>query len=150
MTVGMYERIVACFDDAAEDDTIKVVILRGAGDNLTSGMDMGEVYDWYGEPSKVQENGTKHKRRRPSQRRRLVVDRRTSYVYTRVMFHPKVVITAVRGFALGGGLEFVMGSDISVVGDDAKLGMPATRFLGPVLGDLHLFFHRLGPVLAKD
>ncbi len=28
--------------------------------------------------------------------------------------------------------------------------MPATRYLGPVLGDLHLFFHRLGPVLAKD
>ena len=27
--------------------------------------------------------------------------------------------------------------------------MPAARFLGPVLGNIHLFFHRLGPVLAK-
>jgi enoyl-CoA hydratase/carnithine racemase len=27
--------------------------------------------------------------------------------------------------------------------------MPATRFLGPALGSLHLFFHRLGPVLAR-
>jgi enoyl-CoA hydratase/carnithine racemase len=27
--------------------------------------------------------------------------------------------------------------------------MPAARFLGPVIGNIHLFFHRLGPVLAK-
>lgn len=150
MTLEMYDRIVESFDDAAEDDAIKVLILRGAGDNFTSGIDMAAVYEWYASPDDDGANGARVKRRRPSQRRRLVVDRRTSYVYTRVMFHPKVVITAVRGYALGGGLEFLMGSDISVVGDDAKLGMPATRYLGPVLGDLHLFFHRLGPVLAKD
>jgi len=145
MTLEMYERIVAHLDDAAEDDHIKVVILRGAGENFTSGVDMAEVYNWYGSA-----NGPDGKNRRPSQRRRLVVDRRTSRVYDRLTYHPKVTITAVRGFALGGGLEFLMGSDISVVGDDAKIGMPATRYLGPVLGDLHLFFHRLGPVLAKD
>ena len=27
--------------------------------------------------------------------------------------------------------------------------MPATRFLGPALGNLHLFFYRLGPNLAR-
>jgi enoyl-CoA hydratase/carnithine racemase len=27
--------------------------------------------------------------------------------------------------------------------------MPATRFLGPALGSLHMFFYRLGPVLAR-
>jgi enoyl-CoA hydratase/carnithine racemase len=145
MTLDMYERIVSHLDDVAEDDHIKVVILRGAGENFTAGVDMGEVYDWYGSA-----NGSEGKKRRPSQRRRLVVDRRTSRVYDRLTYHPKVTITAVRGFALGGGLEFLMSSDISVVGDDAKIGMPATRYLGPVLGDLHLFFHRLGPVLAKD
>jgi enoyl-CoA hydratase len=150
MTLDMYERIVACLDDVAEDDSIKVVILSGAGDNFTAGVDMNAVYDWYDSPDKVVPNGSRAKSRRPSQRRRLVVDRRTSAVYNRVIYHPKVTITAVRGFALGGGFEFLMGSDLSVVGDDAKVGMPATRYLGPVLGDLHLFFHRLGPVLAKD
>jgi len=145
MTLTMYERIVSCLDDVAEDDHIKVVILRGAGENFTAGVDMAEVYDWYGSA-----NGSEGRKRKPSQRRRLVVDRRTSRVYNSLTYHPKVTITAVRGFALGGGLEFLMGSDISVVGDDAKIGMPATRYLGPVLGDLHLFFHRLGPVLAKD
>lgn len=152
MTLGMYERIVSCLDDVAEDDQIKVVILRGAGENFTSGVDMGEVYDWYG-PRGGEGGGERAdgaKRRRPSQRRRLAVDRRTSRVYDRVTYHPKVTVTAVQGYALGGGLEFVMGSDISVVADDAKIGMPAARYLGPVLGDLHLFFHRLGPVLTRE
>ena len=40
-------------------------------------------------------------------------------------------------------------TDISVIARDTKIGMPATRFLGPALGSLHLFFHRLGPVLAR-
>ena len=40
-------------------------------------------------------------------------------------------------------------ADISVVAGDTRIGMPATRFLGPALGSLHLFFHRLGPVLTR-
>ena len=40
-------------------------------------------------------------------------------------------------------------ADIAVVASDTVIGMPATRFLGPALGSLHLFFHRLGPVLAR-
>ncbi len=141
MTTGMYDRIIECLDDAAEDDDVKVVLLRGAGGCFTSGMDLAEVYSWYGDGGKS---------RRPSQRRRLVVDRRTTRVYHRLQFHPKATVTMVQGYALGGGLEFLMASDLSVVGEGAQIGMPATRFLGPVLGDLHLFFHRLGPVLAKD
>jgi enoyl-CoA hydratase/carnithine racemase len=35
------------------------------------------------------------------------------------------------------------------VGRGTVLGTPATRFLGPALGSLHVFFHRLGPVLAR-
>src|SRR5215468_5850876 len=125
MTLQMYERIVSCLDDVAEDDDIKVVILSGAGENFTSGVDMNEVYNWYG-PADSSVGGSSDgssgrpaggssdgRKRRPSQRRRLVVDRRTSRVYDRVTYHPKVTITAVRGFALGGGLEFLMGSDIS-------------------------------------
>lgn len=40
-------------------------------------------------------------------------------------------------------------TDISVIARNARIGMPATRFLGPALGSLHMFFHRLGPVLAR-
>jgi enoyl-CoA hydratase len=58
-------------------------------------------------------------------------------------------VAEVRGYALGGGFELALMADIAVVGSDCRLGMPATRFLGPALGSLHLFFHRLGPVMAR-
>jgi enoyl-CoA hydratase/carnithine racemase len=65
------------------------------------------------------------------------------------MGYPKATVAEVRGYALGGGLELALMADIAVVAGDVQLGMPATRFLGPALGSLHLFFHRLGPVLSR-
>ena len=62
---------------------------------------------------------------------------------------PKVTVAQVETYALGGGFELALMSDIAVVGRDARLGMPGARLLGPALGNLHLFFYRLGPVLAR-
>lgn len=141
MTMGMYDELCAHLDDVANDDAIKVVILKGAGGCFSAGQDMDEVYEWYATPGD---------KRRPSQRRRLAVDRKTFGQYHELLFHNKVIIASCEKFALGGGLEFLMSCDISVVAHGTKIGMPAARFLGPVLGDMHLFFSRLGPVLAKD
>jgi enoyl-CoA hydratase/carnithine racemase len=65
------------------------------------------------------------------------------------MGFPKVTVGEIAGYALGGGFEMALMTDISVIARDTKIGMPATRFLGPALGSLHMFFHRLGPVLAR-
>jgi enoyl-CoA hydratase len=65
------------------------------------------------------------------------------------MGYPKVTVAEVSGYALGGGFELALMADIAVVARDTSLGMPATRYLGPALGSLHLFFHRLGPVLSR-
>ena len=35
------------------------------------------------------------------------------------------------GVELGGGFEIALMTDISVIARNTKLGMPATRFLGP-------------------
>jgi enoyl-CoA hydratase/carnithine racemase len=135
----MREQLAAYLDELAGDDDVKVVLLRGEGGVFSTGADMGNAYSWY-------ENGS---RRRPSQRRRLAVDRRTFGFYHELMGYPKATVAEVRGYALGGGLELALMADIAVVAGGAQLGMPATRFLGPALGSLHLFFHRLGPVLSR-
>lgn len=145
---AMRAQLAAYLDELAFDDAIKVVVLRGAGGVFSTGADMNNAYSWYGSPSGDGTSGD-GKRRRPSQRRRLAVDRQTFGFYHELMGYPKVVVAEVRGYALGGGLEIALMADLAVVARQTVIGMPATRFLGPALGSLHLFFHRLGPVLAR-
>ncbi len=146
---AMRRQMAEYLDDLAEDDDIKVVVLRGEGGVFSSGADMGNAYAWYGsEAEKTNGNGSVRSNR-PSQRRRLTVDRKAFQFYHDYLGYPKVTVAEVRGYALGGGFELALMSDISVVASDTVVGMPATRFLGPALGGLHMFFHRLGPVLAR-
>lgn len=149
----MREQMSAYLDDLADDDAIKVVILRGEGGVFSAGADMGHAYAWYGGGAEAPDGdgvaGPDSRRRRPSQRRRLSVDRRTFGFYHEFLGYPKATVAEVKGYALGGGFELALMADISVVARDTVVGMPATRFLGPALGSLHMFFHRLGPVLAR-
>ena len=151
---AMRGQLAAFLDELANDDDIKVVLLRGADGVFSAGADMRNAYAWYGSgdgtPSaSANGDGIKARRSRPSQRRRLAVDRETFGFYHDFLGYPKATVAEVRGCALGGGLELALMADIAVVGRDALLGTPATRFLGPALGSLHLFFHRLGPVLTR-
>lgn len=139
---AMREQLAGHLDELAVDDTVKVVHLRGSGGVFSTGADMGNAYAWYGDEAK-------DSRRRPSQRRRLSVDRRTFAMYHGFLGYPKATVAEVQGYALGGGFELALMADIAVVGGETLVGMPATRFLGPALGSLHVFFYRLGPVLAR-
>ena len=136
----MRRQIRAFLDDLAKDDDIKVVILRGSGGVFSTGADMKNAYEWY---------GPGESKRRPSQRRRLGIDRESFAFYHEFLSFPKVTIAQVETYALGGAFELALMADLAVVGRDAKLGMPGAQLLGPALGNLHLFFYRLGPVLAR-
>lgn len=136
----MREQMRAHLRDIADDDDVKVLVLRGAEGVFTTGADMANAYAWY---------GSKKEERRPSQRRRLAVDRNSFGFYHDYLGYPKVTVAQVEAYALGGGFELALMSDLAVVGRSTKLGMPGAQLLGPALGNLHLFFHRLGPVLSR-
>jgi enoyl-CoA hydratase/carnithine racemase len=142
---AMREAVARCLDAVAEDDDITVALLRGADGVFSTGADMNNAYGWYGERGDSGDG----KKNRPSQRRRLTVDRKSFGFYHNLMGFPKVTVGEISGYALGGGFEMALMTDISVIARDTQIGMPATRFLGPALGSLHMFFHRLGPVLAR-
>jgi enoyl-CoA hydratase/carnithine racemase len=151
---AMRDEIARHLDAVAEDDDITVVLLRGAEGVFSTGADMNNAYGWYGDERSREEQsaGAKEgapKKSRPSQRRRLTVDRKSFDFYHNFLGFPKVTVGEISGYALGGGFEMALMTDISVIARDTKIGMPATRFLGPALGSLHMFFHRLGPVLAR-
>ena len=144
---AMRDQLDAYLDELAYDDEVKVVLLRGEGGVFSTGADMNNAYAWYGEGTAKSDNGKRP--RRPSQRRRLAVDRQTFSFDHNFMGYPKATVAEVHGYALGGGFELALMADIAVVARDTRIGMPATRFLGPALGSLHMFFHRLGPVLSR-
>ena len=146
---AMRGAVARCLDRVAEDDDLTVVLLRGADGVFSTGADMNNAYGWYGESAKGKTSDDAATKRRPSQRRRLTVDRKSFSFYHNFMGFPKVTVGEIAGYALGGGFEMALMTDISVIARDTKIGMPATRFLGPALGSLHMFFHRLGPVLAR-
>ncbi|WP_186446736.1 enoyl-CoA hydratase/isomerase family protein [Mycolicibacterium porcinum] len=144
---AMRDEIARYLDIVADDDDLTVVLLRGAEGVFSTGADMNNAYGWYGE--RDDRSREEQKKSRPSQRRRLTVDRKSFGFYHNFMGFPKVTVGEISGYALGGGFEMALMTDISVIARDTKIGMPATRFLGPALGSLHMFFHRLGPVLAR-
>jgi enoyl-CoA hydratase len=146
---AMRDALARHLDVAADDDDITVVLLRGAEGVFSTGADMNNAYGWYGDEKKSGSKEAPQAQRRPSQRRRLTVDRKSFGFYHNFMGFPKVTVGEISGYALGGGFEMALMTDISVVARNTRIGMPAARFLGPALGSLHMFFHRLGPVLTR-
>ena len=147
----MRDGVARCLDRVAEDDDLTVVLMRGAEGVFSTGADMNNAYGWYGTRADddTRRSGDSSAITRPSQRRRLTVDRKSFGFYHNLMGFPKVTVGEICGYALGGGFEMALMMDISVIARDTRIGMPATRFLGPALGSLHMFFHRRGPVLAR-
>lgn len=64
---------------------------------------------------------------------------------------PKPTVAAISGYALGGGLEVVLGADRRICGDNAKLGLPEI-LLGiiPGGGGTQRLARLIGPSRAKD
>jgi enoyl-CoA hydratase/carnithine racemase len=102
-TVLAHELNVAIRTLSGECD---VIVIRGAGGNFSVGGDFTELDELRaeGEP----------------ELRKLFEGFRT--VCDVIAAVPVPVIAAVEGFALGGGLELMLGADISIVAEDAQLG----------------------------
>ncbi len=144
-TLDMYRDLATAIRDADHDDAIKVVILRGEGRAFSTGQDLEEVGFMYGFGT-----GKDDDKRRPSIRRRLAVDREWAQNLAAVAYSQKITIAQVHGHCLGSGFDIFLACDLSVVADDAILGHPGRRLVGPGLGfNTYTWFWKLGPTLAK-
>src|SRR4030042_2928623 len=112
--------IYSALDDAAEDDDIKVVIIKGAGRSFCAGHDLTKVGVVYG-------FGTKADDPRPSQRVRLRSDRYGLEGLHALFNYSKLTIAQVHGHAVAGGMYMAMFCDFLICADDAKIGATEQR-----------------------
>jgi enoyl-CoA hydratase len=108
-TVGL---IGTAFTEAEGDDSVRVVVLTGAGERVfCAGMDLKEFAARH-EPARPPE---------PARRQGPGLEVFMTRCY------PKPVIAAVNGLAVGGGFELVMACDLAIAAEHATFSVPEVR-----------------------
>ena len=105
MNEPMRQELTRCFGDLATSDAARVVVVAGAGERaFSAGADIREFVEPQ-VPVRFRES-----RKRVDFRQ--AMDR-----------CPQPIIAAIRGYALGGGLELALACDIRIASEDAQLGL---------------------------
>lgn len=117
--VPMLSEICTALDEAAWDDDVKVVILKGAGLGFTGGHDMRELAGYY-QPT-----------RKRSVRERINRDRRYRGDFlSRIYRSGKPIICQVHGFAVAGGITLIEITDFTIAAEGTKFSMGPYRWGG--------------------
>ena len=135
MTWGMYERLNQTCEEVDADDSIRVLVLKGAGGKaFVAGTDISQFSEFKGA-----EDGLRYARDG---------DQRTG----RIARVTKPVIALIQGYAVGGGFGIAAGADLRIATPDAKFGAPIARTLGNCLSmsAYARYLDLLGPSRLKE
>jgi enoyl-CoA hydratase len=125
---------------ADADPNIHVMVLSGAGKAFCSGYDLAHYASSDG-PNKVVQDMPWD----PMQDFQFMW--RNTQAFMSLFRAMKPVICKVHGFAVAGGSDIALCADITIMGDDAKIGYMPTRVWGcPTTA---MWVHRIGPEKAK-
>src|SRR4051794_11432185 len=135
MTWAMYDRLHAACDEVDDDDSIRVLVLRGAGGkSFVAGTDISQFTAF-----ETKEDGLEYERHG---------EKRSG----RVEMVKKPVIGCIEGFAVGGGFAMAAGCDIRICTPESQFGLPIARTLGNCLniGAYSRLVDLMGPSRAKE
>lgn len=131
----MWQAMPEYVADLAADDAIRVVILRGAGEQaFVAGADISQFKD----------------------RRRNAADeeeyRRISGAGSQSLAKlGKPLLAMIHGFCIGGGVSIAITCDMRIAADDARFGIPAARLgLGYHYHGMEKLMSLIGPAYTKE
>jgi len=108
----LMDALVRALDEAAEDGSVRAVILRAAGRAFCAGYDLNEDAE-----AGAMDAAGWHRELRHSTQQML-----------RILEHPKPVIASVHSYCLAGGTDLMLACDLAVAADDAYFGYVDIRF----------------------
>lgn len=117
------DHLIAALHDAEEDDDIRVIVLKGRGPSFCAGHDYNDALRAYGLEGGV--GGGKP--RRPSQRSRLLRDRKLGMNYMALQNALKPVIAQVHGHCTGVGMYFVELVDLAIAAHETQFSHTEQR-----------------------
>ena len=122
------------FDRLERNDDVRVIVMTGAGERaFVAGGDIADLNS---------RGGLAHYREFAE-----IVHR----VFRRIEISDKPTIAAVNGFALGGGTELILATDIRILADTARLGLPEiTLGLFPGAGGTQRIIRQVPLCRAKE
>jgi len=135
MTFEMWEGLYDVCERLDKDPSVRVVILRGAGDKaFVSGTDISQFLAF-----KTKEDA-------------LTYEARTSRVLNRLAGMGKPTIAMIQGDAVGGGLFMALACDLRHAAPHARFGAPIARTLGNFVApaSLALLVATAGPIRARE
>ncbi len=107
ITLEMATELRDYFGALIEDDSVRIVVMRGAGKAFCAGLDIKAAGETSG-PNAPFGGG-------------MGFQGYLAEVYLRMRRCPQPIISLVQGAACGGGFSFVMASDIRIVGESARM-----------------------------
>jgi enoyl-CoA hydratase/carnithine racemase len=157
MTLEMWEELAKLGESLGDDATIRCLVVIGEGRAFSSGIDVEHLLsggggNLFSEAGK----GAASSAESPSSGGRMedkLVGRIADIqeAYTWLADAPYPTIAALRGYALGGGLQLALACDLRVAARGTKLAMPEHKYgLLPDLGGTYWLPRIVGPARAKE
>ncbi len=133
--LAMWTSLADTFEALSRDESLRCVIVRGAGGNFAAGADIAEFPAARKDPAQGM------------QYHRVTIARALQALAA--CLHPTVA--AIEGACVGGGLEIACACDLRIAAEDARFGIPVNR-LGFALApdELHHLLALDGPATALE
>jgi enoyl-CoA hydratase len=127
---------------AVRDESVKVIVVRGAGRAFCAGYDFGGGFHHW------DEHMTTDGQWDPGKDFRLSGSYGPTQKFMAMWRAPKPVIAQVHGWCVGGGSDMALCADLVIASDDAQIGTPYSRMWGCYLSGMWIY--RLGLAKAKE
>jgi enoyl-CoA hydratase/carnithine racemase len=151
LTTQMWAELAKLGEELRDDARLRCLVVIGQGRAFSSGIDVAQLAGSAG-TGLFAEAGSGAEAAPTPQEDALVgaiADIQAGYIWLAEAPYP--TIAAVRGYALGGGLQLALACDLRIVARGTKLGLPEHRYgLLPDLGGTYWLPRIVGPAKAKE